>query len=58
MRLRLGPSIRTGRRPLRLADRERAETACTKEGSMMGIERKHIAPMFGALRWRRSAQHR
>ena len=57
MRLRLGPSIRTGRRPLRLADRERAETACTKEGSMMGIERKHIAPMFGAA-WRRSAQHR
>ena len=27
MRLRLGPSIRTGRRPLRLADRERAETS-------------------------------
>jgi len=27
IRLRLGPSIRTGRRPLRLADRERAETS-------------------------------
>ena len=38
-----------GRRPLRLADRERAETACTKEGSVMGIGRKHLAPMLGAL---------
>ena len=27
MRLHLGPSIRTGRRPLRLADRERAVTS-------------------------------